>query len=195
VKRPTFVHGVFAAAIFAFLASAVAATLAPFLGVGTTVRLVIPALGLAYVLYLFTGGTTRVGRITALAAWFVLAIVIGWWAPPLPLYLLIHVAALWVVRSLYYHSGIVPALVDLGLCALAVCVATWAIGRTGSVFLTTWCFFLVQAVFVAIPASIRGVPRASHDLGIDDDEFARARRRADDALRQLLTRQSHSRGS
>jgi uncharacterized membrane protein required for colicin V production len=52
MKRPTFFHGVAIAAVFAFAASVVIAALLPFAGTGFIVRLLIPALGLAYLLYL-----------------------------------------------------------------------------------------------------------------------------------------------
>ena len=48
MRRPGFLHGVLIAAVFAFFASAVIATLTPFFGFASVIRLVIPALGLAY---------------------------------------------------------------------------------------------------------------------------------------------------
>ena len=186
MKRPSFVQGVFVAAILGFFASAVVATLTPFVGLGAVIRLVIPALGLAYLLYLFSRSTERLGRVTTLAFWGVLAGITWWVAPPLPLYLLIHVGAIWLVRSLYFYSGLVPALMDLGISTLSVSATVWAITRSGSVFLATWCFFLVQALFVAIPPTVqRKQARAMQRT--DDDNFDNARRRADAALRQLFT--------
>ena len=124
MKRPTFFHGVIVAAVLGFFASAVVATLTPFVGLGSVIRLVIPALALAYLLYLFSRSKERVGRVTTLSLWSALAAVSWWLAPPLPLYLLIHVAAVWLVRSLYFYSGIMPALMDLGLNALSISAAT-----------------------------------------------------------------------
>ena len=48
MKRPTFFHGVIVAAVLVFFASAMVATLTPFVGLGAVIRMVIPALGLAY---------------------------------------------------------------------------------------------------------------------------------------------------
>jgi hypothetical protein len=90
---------------------------------------------------------------------------VTWWtAPPLPLYLLIHVAAIWLLRSLYF-----------------------AITRSGSMFLATWCFFLVQALFVAIPPRIKRVNKYRRDTPAESQPFETARRQADQALRQLFT--------
>jgi hypothetical protein len=187
MKRPTFNHGIIVAAVLGFFASALVATLTPFLGLGAVLRLVIPALGLAYVLYLFSRSTERLGRVSALTAWAVLTAVTWWTAPPLPLYLLIHVAAIWLLRSLYFYSGVLPALMDLGISTLSVSAAVWAITRSGSMFLATWCFFLVQALFVAIPPRIKRVNKYRRDTAAESQPFETARRQADQALRQLFT--------
>lgn len=187
MNRPGFFHGVVVAAVLGFFASAIVATLMPFAGLGAVVRLVIPILGLAYILYLLNRSAERLGRVTTLTLWTAMAGLTWWFAPPLPLYLLIHVGAIWLVRSLYFYSGIMPALMDLGLCALSVSAAMWAITRSGSVFLATWCFFLVQALFVAIPPAIRRRQEARPDAAADNAAFEQARRQADTALRQLFT--------
>jgi len=187
MKRPTFFHGVIVAAVLGFFASAIVATLTPFVGLGAVVRLVIPALAFAYLLYLFSRSTERLGRVTALSAWTVLAVVTWWVAPPLPLYLLTHVAAIWLLRSLYFYSGFVPALMDLGISTLSISATVWAITRSGSVFLATWCFFLVQALFVAIPPAIAKKRTEQRSTPAESEQFEAARRQADQALRQLFT--------
>jgi len=186
-KRPEFLHGVIIAAVFGFFASAVVATVTPFIGFGSVIRLVIPALGLTYLLYLMSRSKERLGRVTTLSLWSALAVVTWWVAPPFPLYLLIHVAAVWLVRSLYFYSGVMPALMDLGLNALSISAAVWAITRSGSVFLAIWCFFLVQALFVAIPPTMTGKKKPERNTAAENENFECAKRQADAALRQLFT--------
>ena len=187
MKRPTFFQGVVVSAILGFFASAVVATLTPFIGLGAVVRLMIPALAVAYLLYLFSRSKERIGRVTTLSLWVAMATVTWWIAPPLPLYLLIHVGAIWLVRSLYFYSGVLPALMDLGLSTLSVSATVWAITRSGSVFLATWCFFLVQALFVTIPPAMQRKRNAPEEMAPDSTAFEQARRQADRALRQLFT--------
>lgn len=187
MKRPSFIHGVIVAAVLGFFASAVVATLTPFVGIGSVIRLVIPGLGLAYVLFLFSRSDERTGRITTISLWSVLAVASWWVAPPLPLYLLIHVAAVWLLRSLYFYSGLFPALMDLGLSTLSISASVWAITRSGSVFLATWCFFLVQALFVAIPGAVNKKAALEKNAVADNEVFERARRQADEALRSIFT--------
>jgi len=187
MKRPTFFHGAVVAGVLGFFASAVVATLMPFIGIGAVLRLTIPALGLAYLLYLFSRSGERTGRVTTISLWSALAAITWWVAPPLPLYLLIHVGAIWLVRSLYFYAGVLPALMDLGLSTLSVSATVWAITRSGSVFLATWCFFLVQALFVTIPPTVKGGKRSAIKSVANNDNFDQARRQADQALRQLFT--------
>jgi hypothetical protein len=185
MKRPSFFHGVIVAAVLGFFASAVVATLVPLVGFGTVIRVVIPTVALAYVLYLFSRSSERLGRATALSFWALLAAATWWIAPPLPLYLLVHVAAIWLLRSLYFYSGVMPALLDLGISALSISAAVWSISRSGSVFLATWCFFLVQALFVTIPPAMRKL--GTKQLRAGNETFEHAKRNADRALRQLFT--------
>lgn len=187
MRRPSFLQGVLVAAALGFFASATIATLTPFIGFGSVVRLVIPALALAYLLYLLQRSDEKVGRITTIALWCLLAAVTWWFEPPLALYFLIHVLAVWLTRALYFYSGVVPALLDLGLTALGILAATWALSRSGSVFLATWCFFLVQSLYVTIPVRLQRKRAGTQPDSLADENFERARRRADRALRQLIT--------
>jgi hypothetical protein len=186
MKRPGFFHGVAAAAVLGFVASAFIAVFTPFIGVGAVSRLVIPGLALAYILYLFSLNDEKTGRVTTVALWSAMSLTAWWVAPPLPFYLLIHASAVWLVRSLYFYSGVIPALMDMALTGLSIVTSVWALSRTGSVFLGTWCFFLVQALFTAIPSSVGAKSRAGA-IPQASDEFERARRQADAALKQLIT--------
>ena len=100
--------------------------------------------------------------------------------------MLIHAGAVWLIRSLYSYASLIPAAMDLGLCVLSVLAFGWVFMRTGGVFLATWSFFLVQALWVAIPTRIGGNKAARAPGG--NDRFDRARRQADEALRQLYSR-------
>jgi len=185
MKGPTFFQGVIVAAVLGFFASALVAVFVPFAGTDAVTRLVIPGLAFSYLLYLFGSNSERTGRVTTFALWGTMTVATWWIVPSLSVYLLIHIGAIWLVRSLYFYSGILPALMDMGLSAMSTVVSLWAISRTGSVFLATWCFFLVTALFVAIPQTVRKTRRTPSDLPIEHENFERAKRQADQALRQL----------
>lgn len=184
MKRPTFFEGV-VVAIAASVGGGVVYTL---FGVplpeGLVLRLLIAGLGLCYVLYLLNRSGVRIGRITTIAAWTLVAGAIAFLKPALGPYLLWHVGALWLIRSLYFHHSLLSALADLVLHAFSVIVVIWALGQTGSVSLGIWCFFLVQALFPAIPPAL---PRKQSGQGEPEDRFHQAYRAAESALRQLTS--------
>ena len=186
MNRPSFPGGVLAASGLGVAASIFVSVFTPFLGAVAVARLLLPGLTLVYLLYLFTQTDERTGRVTTLLLW-TLATAAAWWSvPSMAFQLLVQVGAIWLIRSLYFYSGIVPALIDLALGGIAVVTAVWAQWRTGSIFLATWCFFLVQAAFVCIPRSLSKRPPTSALAG--EQAFERARRQADAALQQLFTK-------
>jgi hypothetical protein len=126
MRRPSFLEGV-GVALVASVAGALAYAALSLVGTpGAVLRLVVAGLGLAYLLYLLGRSAERVGRVTAVAAWTAAAAVLWLVKPPLGLYLLGHATAVWLVRSLYFHSGVLPALADLGLSGLGVVAAIGA---------------------------------------------------------------------
>jgi hypothetical protein len=183
-RQPSFARGLGAAFVLALAGGAVLAALAPWLGFGFTLRAVIALVGFAYVLYVVGSSGERVGRITTIACWSIVAI--GAWVVGLPFvgYVLVHVGLVWLVRSLYHYSGVLPALLDLGLSILGAAFGAWAAQRTGSVWLALWCFFLVQAFHALIPASLTKRGTAATEI---EDAFAHAHRAAESAVRRLTS--------
>lgn len=180
---PSLALGVGVALVLALCGAAVLAALGPLAGWTTAWRAAVALLGLAYVLYILGTSGERVGRVTTVALW--LAVSGAAWLTGVPLagYVLIHVGLVWLVRSLYSYSGVLPAAADLGLCALGLAFAAWAASRTDSAALAFWCFFLAQAFHALLPASMAArEKRAPSD---DDSRFCRAERTAEAALRQL----------
>ena len=185
MKQPTFFEGVVLALAARLLGSVLYSVLSSVFPADAVVRLLIAAIGLAYVFYLLSRSRERVGRVTVVACWALAAGVIWFIAPPLLLYGLMHLGLIWLTRSLYFYSSVLSALADLGLNGLSLASAIWAAGQTGSVFLSLWCFFLVQALFVAIPARLNRSIRETPAVREDEDRFQRAHRSAEAAVRKL----------
>jgi hypothetical protein len=179
---PSLGAGLLAALLLSACGAASLALLTPFVGHAAALRAVVAALGLAYVLYAIGRSGERVGRITTVVCWIASAAAAALFDLPLAGYLLVHLALLWLVRSLYYYQGVLPALADLGVTLLGAAFAVWAAMRAESVWLALWCFFLVQAFHVLIPPSLTS-QKAAH--GAPDDAFARAHRAAESAVRRM----------
>ena len=184
MRRPTFLHGIGLALVLACAGAALFASVSPFASAAALLRLIITGLGLAYVIYLLAASTVRTGRIATFVLWLIAAVAVAYLAPGLPAFLLAHVLLLWLVRSLYYRHGLLPALLDAGLSIGALVAAVWAAMSTGSLFLALWCFFLVQALFVAIPDRISTGRKSSPPIMAGDD-FDKAYRSAEAAVRRL----------
>jgi hypothetical protein len=184
MKTPTFLEGVAVALAASLVGSAAHTALATVAG-GGVLRPVIAGLALGYLIYLLARSPARVGRVAALAAWAVMATLLWLGAPPLALFLLLHLGALWLLRSLFFHSSLVAALGDLGLSLLALAAGVWAVVHTGSLLLGIWCFFLVQALFVVLPSRLA---RPSRDGRREsEDPFDHAHRVAEAAVRRLAS--------
>ena len=185
MKRPTFLEGV-GVAIAASVAGGVLFTvLASIFAGGAVMKLMIAAIGLAYVIYLLRRSRERVGRVAVLTLWLVAAAALWLLSPALPLYLAMHVGMIWLIRSLYFYSSVLSSLADLGVNGLSIAAAIWAGLHTGSVFLSIWCFFLVQALFVAIPAGMDKLGPKTEAGHYADDHFEQAHRAAEAALRKF----------
>jgi hypothetical protein len=185
MKHPTFFEGV-AVALAASLVGGVSYTaLTSVFASGWVLRLLIVGISLAYVLYLLGRSRERVGRMTALAAWAVAALAIWLMEPPLLPYLLVHLSAIWLIRSLYFYSSVLSALADLGLTALSLAAAIWAATQSGSLLVSIWCFFLVQALFVFIPTRLNRKSEEKQTDRASEDRFQGAHRAAEAALRKL----------
>jgi len=187
MKRPGIMEGVVLALGVSGIASVLFTVLGPVFGGAAVLRLLIAASSLAYVIYLLGRSRERVGRVTTFAAWAVVALALWWFEPPLLLYVLIHVGLIWLVRSLYFHASVLSALADLGLNGLGIVVGIWATLQAGSLFLSLWCFFLVQALFVGIPKQIGRKPPDRQPGPDDEDHFQHAYRAAEGALRKLTS--------
>jgi hypothetical protein len=185
MKRPSFLQGVGVALLASFSGGVLFNVLSGPLPSELVLRAVIAMLGLAYTLYLLIHSEERVGRVTTVMLWSVMFTISWLGAPSLMLYLLLHVGSLWLVRSLYYYTSLLSALLDLSLCAMSLATALWAAAHTGNIFIAIWCFFVGQALFVGIPTSMRRQEPAADSELIDYAIFQRAHRTAEAALRRL----------
>ena len=135
--------------------------------------------------YLLSRSQEKIGRIIVFTTWCVIATFAWVISLPLMLFILIQVSMLWLIRSLYFYSSILSALIDLGITGTSLVVAIGAGLYTNSLFLGLWCFFLTQALFVFIPARIS---KKSSKISLKlkrEDSFSAAHHSAESALRKL----------
>jgi hypothetical protein len=187
MKQTTFFEGVGFALLASLAGTAAFIALTSVFAGGTVFRLLIAGISLVYILYLLARSHERVGRITAIAICLVITIVSWLFAPSTLVYILIQLSMVWLVRSLYFYSSVLSSLADLALTGISLALAVWAWLTTGSLLLSFWSFFLVQALFVLIPRNLaRSRDRKTEHSHIDDP-FERAHHTAEMALRNLIS--------
>ena len=150
-KRPTFVEGVIAALAASLAISFSMAVFDWVLPLNFLIRVLIGVTGFAYLLYLFSRGQEKSGRITALSAYVLMAFCLWIFMPSMIWMVIAHLGFIWLIRSLYFYNSVLSALLDLGLTAFSLVCALAAYLHTNSVFLGLWSLFLTQALFVWIP--------------------------------------------
>ena len=188
MKTPLgFLEGIGVALLLSITGTAVFIMFNPFLSAGILMRLVISGLAFAYVLYLLWRSRERFGRVTVLAGWLLASSGIWLFYPPILVFVLLHLSLIWLIRALYFYSGVLPALFELGLNAIALLIAIGAGLHTQSLFLGLWCFFLCQALFVFIPATLQRQAATATTDNMAEDRFESAHRVAVAALRKLTT--------
>jgi hypothetical protein len=183
MTRPGFLEGALVALAASLTAGALFATLSLVLPAIPALRWVVALVAFGYLIYLLGRSGAKVGRVSAVLAWALVSGIALALHLPLPTFVLLHAGMAWLVRSLYFHGGLVAALADLGLTLLGLTAAVWALTESGSLFLAVWSLMLVQALFGLIPADLgRAVAAEPQD---PDDAFERAHRGAEAVLRRM----------
>jgi hypothetical protein len=183
MSRPGFWREAGVALVLSIIGAVGYHALAMLMGSASALRLAIVGIGFAYAVLLQRGLGARIGRLLAIAIWLALDAVLIVLDPPLVLWLLAHTFAIWLLRCWCRYGSPFAALADGALNLFAASAAVVAAMHSHSVFLAFWNFFLVQALFVLIPQSLR--PRIGAAIPADEDRFDQAQRSAEAALRRL----------
>jgi small-conductance mechanosensitive channel len=187
MKRPVFMEGVGVALLATIAGGVLFSVLTTVFVSDFVLRLLIAVTGLFYVLYLLHRSGEKVGRITSISVWLFAAAVVWLMGLSLPLYLMVHLGLVWLIRSLYFYSSLISALADFGLVLFGLASAVWAVLQTGSLSLGVWCFFLVQALFVVIPNTWKRSAKTDTVSKSTEESFQGAYRTAQAALNKLST--------
>lgn len=185
MKQATLIEGIGVALVTSIAGAAGFSVLAAVFSDANVFRLVIALMTLTYVLYLLARSHERVGRVTVVFIWLTVASLNYLFVPSLLLYLVIHIGLIWLVRALYHYQGILPAMADLILTGFGLISAIWAWSVSQSLFLSFWCFFLVQALFVLIPKQFSSKTGKQEPSSLAEDKFERAHRAAELAVRKM----------
>ena len=186
MKRPSFFRGVIVALVLALLGAIAFSGLSIVIGGALALKVVTILLGGAYIVYLLRGAKDHTGRIAVFVVWTLTTIGVWFFTTDLAIMLISQALLISMVRSLYHHTSVLAGLLDLVLTAFSLSAAVWASAQSGSLFLTVWCFFLVQALFVGIPSEFNKSLKQERQQAADN-EFGRAFRTAESAIKRIAT--------
>lgn len=162
--------------------------LAPLLGQPLALRGLISLLGLAYLALLLRDPRTRIGRSVVLASWLLTVLLLIFLQPRLLDWLLAQTGLIWLVRSLCLHDRLWKAIADAALNGLALVTALACLQYTHNLFLTLWCFFLLQALHPLLSAIQRRPALQPDATAANTDRFELALHHANASLRRLANR-------
>ncbi|HED36427.1 MAG TPA: hypothetical protein ENJ08_19695 [Gammaproteobacteria bacterium] len=135
-----------------------------------------------YLVCLMQYSNIRTGRLTVILIWSIISIVLAYLTDSFILFLMLQILFIWLIRSLFYYSGVIAPLIDLCLTIFSLFIAIWAVAQTNSLFASVWCFFLFQATFVYIPENLRTDKKSP---STSENTFEQSFYRAKIAVRQL----------
>ena len=187
MKTPSLFEGI----VVAIVASLGGGRLTAMLPIVTSeyngIRILLSVLAAGYLFYLMKRSNERTGRVVLIVIWLTVTLASLLLGVSLIWFGLIQIASVWIIRSLYFHASILPALLDLALVAFGLVTAVWAILQTGSVMTAIWCFFLCQSLFVLIPTFRHRRHSQDFSIPVEQDRFQSAHRVALEAVRKLST--------
>jgi len=192
MKKTTLFEGILVALISSLIGSVAYFALSSIFSDTFLIRLLITGLGFAYSLYLLSRSKERIGRVIITVAWTVIVILLWFFWPPITIFFLIHLLMIWLLRCLYYYSSLFASLADFALNGISVATAFWAASHSGSLFLTLWCFFLTQALFVFIPSNLKHSRRNKSSALDNETDFQNAYRTAEAAIAKLSNQTGQS---
>jgi MFS family permease len=158
---------------------------------GGSSAMFIVVLGLAYLAYLLAISPSRRGRFVLGLGSAVILLGACIVSPVSVVVSALVVGLIWLVRSVLFYAGILPALWDGGLCTLSAVSALGTAVSTHRLWLAVWVFFLLQALFVYIPKRFARGPhgqsngRGQAESASQSEAFTRAHRAAEEALQAM----------
>ncbi len=189
MKKATFGEGVNIALISSVAVAAVFTFISSFFFGTDQVMLLIAMISFFYIIYLFMRTKEKVGRVTVMLIWFAITLSTLLFVTSILLFMAIQIFLIWLFRSLYFYNSILSSLTDLFLTGMSLIVAFWVWSHSESIFLTVWCFFLVQALFVFIPDSFSKNKKSGLYDYQQQDKFEYAHRAAEVAISKLVNNQ------
>lgn len=188
MKNVTFAQGVGFALLSSIIATVILLTMSSVFPASSLIRLIIGGIVFFYILYLFSRNDEKTGRLSILLVWLLVTILSLAFVNSLMLFISFQLIMIWLIRSLYFYNSTFSSLTDLCLTGVSLVIVIWVWTISFSIFLSIWCFFLIQALFVFIPEKINKQKIELFSKQKNDNDFEQAYKSAEMAVRKLTTK-------
>lgn len=186
MKQITVFEGIFIGVMLLLLCAPLWTMLAIALPFYLALSSVVSLAALAYFLYLLWRLPHRPGKLLlgVISSLLLLPALVFLSFPAL---VLLSAGCLWLLRSWLRYRSPLSGICDALLIAFGLAAAVWAALQTGSILISLWCFFLVQALFCLIPRqfSKKAGKRVAIAVCRPEGGFDAAFAAAEQALRRL----------
>jgi len=183
----SFIEGIGIAILISVTGSIFFIAMSSLISGGILFKVLVSFVSSAYLFYLLIRSHEKSGKITVLITWLSSLVICFIAIDSALLYLVTHIVAIWLTRSLFYYNSVLSSLVDLLLSAssLIAAIITWQL--THNLILSLWCLFLIQATYIYIPKQF-SKPNTTHNTISDiEHNFEQAHKSAEIAIRKLST--------
>lgn len=186
MKKITFFEGLTVALISSMSGSLVFILMSGFVISDDLLKVIISALTVFYLGYLFLKSDVKIGRVTVIATWILVTVCSFLFVSSIFIYIVTQLLFIWLIRSFYFYKSVISSALDFMLVSIGLFVAMWVWFISTSLFLTFWCFFIIQALFYMIPNSFSFKTHRLEKSISSEDDFERAIMSAETAISNLV---------
>ena len=191
-------RGMGAALLLSILGAMVFSFGGSLLGSAAAARLGLTILSLLYLLYILQTSpaaqkemfrhsqSAKRGVLVSLALWLVLTLLLYAFNPSIWIWLVVLTGFSWLVRCFRSYRSLWLAAGDALVNGVALILSLLTALHTHSVFLSLWCFFLIQAALVFLPGVRRSRQPSTDEFMVQ--QFDDAYRSAEAALSRIVAR-------
>ena len=185
MKSISLFKGVASAFVISLIASLIFFTLAVPLSIETSTKISVAFVANSYIVFLISSSKKRTGRFFSFTLLSLITLISFLINLDIFIFSLLFVVAIWVVRSVYFYTRPLVAVLDFTFTFISLLASIGAIFHTQSTFLSFWSFLLLQAFILPLVTYILANSKRRYLLSDRDNKFSTAHKAADLALRKI----------
>ncbi|WP_444995242.1 hypothetical protein [Aliikangiella sp. IMCC44359] len=151
---------------------------------GDVLQIILSTINFVYIAYLLFNSSHKTGRLSCLILYSTANIILLLAFISHEILLIFLCSSIWLARSIFFQKNLLASIIDALLILIGYSVALWTLSTTHSWFLTLWCFYLIQTLFIYIPQLTRIKKKQDNSLP-DNQAFQIAYKNATNAIKRI----------